>query len=364
MVTITIDMRMLNASGIGVYLRNLVPLVIAACPDQRFVLLGNATNLGALIADTTGHVDIIPCAAAIYSIAEQIQLAKRIPQETRLLWAPHYNIPVFYRGNLLVTVHDVLHLARPDLFPGWRRRFYAQFMFRRVALQASGVLCDSVFTQDELRRYVRPRLENITVVPLGVSRAWFKPAAPESPPHPHPYLLFVGNIKPHKNLLGLLRAFSLIQDRIPHDLIIIGRSAGFKTGDEAALNLAQGMSQRVRLLGDIDDVLLRQYMAHAQMLVLPSLYEGFGLPALEAMASACPVLAANIPALVEVCADAALYCNPLVPNDIAEQILKLINDGALREMLIDKGTLKAQAYSWQKSAQQTVNVIKRMVDCG
>lgn len=361
MVTITIDMRMLNASGIGVYLRNLVPLVIAACPEQRFVLLGNATNLGALIADTTGHVDIIPCAAAIYSIAEQIQLAKKIPQETRLLWVPHYNIPVFYRGNLLVTVHDVLHLARPDLFPGWRQRTYAQFMFRRVALQASAILCDSIFTQDELRRYVSPHLENITVVPLGVSRAWFKPTVPDSPPHPRPYLFFVGNIKPHKNLLGLLRAFSRIQDRIPHDLVIAGRSAGFKTGDEAALDLARGMSQRVHLLGDIEDALLQRYMAHAQMLVLPSLYEGFGLPALEAMASACPVLAADIPALVEVCADAALYCDPLVPNHIGEQILKLINDRALSETLIDKGMLRAQAYSWQKSAHQTINLIKRMV---
>lgn len=361
MVTITIDMRMLNASGIGVYLRNLIPLVIAACPEQRFVLLGNASNLSTLIANTAGHVDIIPCTAAIYSITEQIQLAKRIPQDTSLLWAPHYNIPVFYRGNLLVTVHDVLHLARPDLFPGWRRRFYAQLMFRRVALQASEILCDSIFTQDELRRYVSPHLKNITVVPLGVSPAWFKPVTPESPPHPRPYLFFVGNIKPHKNLLGLLRAFSLIQDRIPHDLVIVGRSAGFKTSDEAALKLAKGMSRRVHLLGDIEDALVQRYMAHAQMLVLPSLYEGFGLPALEAMASACPVLAANIPALVEVCADAALYCDPLMPNDIAEQILKLISDSALSESLIKKGALRAQAYSWQKSAQQTTALIKRMI---
>ncbi len=351
---------MINSSGIGVYLKNLIPLLVDKRAAYRFNLLGNSPYLASLPWTQTKQVNIIHCDVPIYSITEQWWVPKKIPRASALFWSPHYNIPLNYKGALLVTVHDVLHLARPEFVGGWQRRLYAKFMFATLAERASAVLCDSDFTRRELARLTERPIDNITIAHLGVEAAWFKAAQRGPKPHPKPYLIFVGNVKPHKNLINLLRAFELILDRIPHDLVIVGKESGFRTGDVAVVEKARAMGKRVMLTGEVDDAVLQQYVAHAEMLVLPSLYEGFGLPALEAMACGCPVLASDIPVLREVCGEAVLYCDPLAPHDIAEKIATLIENTTLRAALIAQGDTRVRRFSWEKCAEQTLQVIDRL----
>lgn len=352
---------MLNSSGIGTYVASLIPLVIEQCPEARFQLLGRKSDLAKLGVAASERVQVIACSSPVYSVREQVELSLRTPRDIALFWAPHYNIPLWHCGKLMVTVHDVCHLALPHLFGGWLRQVYARLMFSEVRRKAHRIICDSQFTKRELMRLADVPEDHIRVVYCGVEEQWFG-LAPGQPVHYKPYVLYVGNVKPHKNVGALLDAFLSIRDRIPHDLVIVGQKTGLRTGDPALLNRAADGAGRVAFTGRITDDVLMQYVIQAEALVLPSLYEGFGLPPLEAMACGCPTLVSNIDTLREVCGDATIYFNPHNPKDLAEKMLMVVTSSGLREKLRSHGKRRARLYSWQRAAAQTAGMIRELLE--
>ncbi len=357
---ITIDVRWLNVSGMGTYLKNLIPGIIAAFPEQKFTLLGNIEQIDSLGLPCGGKVNFVGAKSKMYSLAEQIEIPKLIPKETSLYFAPHYNIPLLYRGKMLVMVHDLFHLAMPELVGGFHKTLYARFMFNAVRRKADAILTNSYFSKDELIRFTGEGRQPIYPIHLGVDKSWFdvKPAAN---PHGRPYLLYVGNVKPHKNLSGLIEAFGLLVDEIEHDLVLVGKKEGFITGDTNSIHEAERLGGRVRFTGRVNDDELKQYMMHADALVFPSLYEGFGLPPLEAMAAGCPVILSDAASLPEICGDAALYFNPHKPRDLADKILQLLRDATLRAELRAKGLERAQGFAWSKCIDETCEVIRGLL---
>lgn len=357
---LSIDLRMIESSGIGTYISNLLPLIIDKSPHFFFNLLGDRETIGGRAWSRRPNVTIIDCRSPIYSLAEQAELVKKIPRDTDLFWSPHFNIPLFYPGKLLVTVHDVFHLAMKRLAGGPHKRLYARAMFKAVGYKAQTVLCVSRFTQSELIKYTEIDPGIIKPIHLGVSSDWFTIPKDEAP-HQRPYLLYVGNVKPHKNLVRLLQAFKTLADKIPHDLIIVGKKEGFITGDKTVVRAADEFAGRVVFTGHVSEERLKRYYAFADALILPSLYEGFGLPVLEAMASGCPVIASNVASLPEVCGDAALYCDPYNPTDIASKITMLLEERGLAEGLREKGLVQARQYSWDRCAAETVEILEKIV---
>lgn len=357
---ITIDARWINTSGMGTYLRNLLPGVIAALPDQKFCLLGDVKSLSTLEWSSSINVSLIEANSVMYSLTEQLELIKKIPKETQLFWATHYNIPIFYRGDMLVTVYDLFHLAMPKLVGGWHKRFYAKLMFNMVRWRALAVLTISHFSKKEFCRFTGPTQQSIYPIHLGVAKAWFhiKPSARR---YSKKYILFVGNVKPHKNLSALVSAFNLICKHIPHDLVIVGKREGFITGDAVVADLATSLGSRVHFTGYVDDAALHQYFAHAEAMVFPSLYEGFGLPPLEAMAAGCPVLVSNAGPMLEVCGDAALYCDPRNVDDMAQKLFTILNDEPLRMTLRQRGLERASTFTWERCIVQTCDVIRGLL---
>jgi glycosyltransferase involved in cell wall biosynthesis len=353
---ITIDVRWLNASGIGTYLRNIIPGILTAFPEQSFVLIGDKHEIGSIRIPSNAKVDVIAAYSKMYSLAEQFEIPKKISKNTRLYFAPHYNIPLLYRGKMLVTVHDVFHLAMPSLVGGFHKRLYARYMFEAVRRRADAILTVSHFTNNELIRFTGDGHQPIFPIHLGVDKSWFN-VQPAGNPHGKPYLLFVGNIKPHKNLGALIRAFGLLTEEIQHDLVLVGKKDGFITGDNSSTLEAGKLRGRVHFTGRVEDAVLKQYMAQADALVFPSLYEGFGLPPLEAMAAGCPVISSNAASLPEICGDAALYFDPDSPVDIATKIKLLIGDEVLRNELRAKGAAHARQFSWASCIKQTCRVI-------
>jgi len=356
MPRIAVDARMIDHSGIGTYLRALLPRLVAGNPDLDFALLGDVRVLAAEAWTAAPNCAIVPCDAPIYSIREQL----RVPLaagDVDLFWAPHYTIPIGYRGRLLVTVHDLCHLALPHLFGGAHRRLYARMMFAAVRHRATAVITVSEFTRREFEDRVGAPRQPVTVIPNGVDTAWFDVAAGERP-EPGPYIVAVGNVKPHKNLGALVRAFARLVDHIPHRLIIVGRDEGFRTGDGETPRLAAALGDRVRFTGHVPLDELRRMVAHAELLVLPSLYEGFGLPALEAMACGCPVAVSNAASLPEVCGDAAAYFDPTRPDEIAAVIVSLLVDPGRRAELRRRGVERARRFTWEAAAQRTAEVIR------
>ena len=248
----------------------------------------------------------------------------------------------------------------PAYVPGLHKRMYAAVMFRALKQKAGLIICDSFFTADELIRLTGITRERLRVVHCGVDSSWF--TLPKSQrPHDAPYILFVGNVKPHKNLVRLVEAFGLLIDQIPHDLVIVGKRDGFLTPDTIVEQKAARLGTRVHFAGYVKDDLLQQYLSNAELLVLPSVYEGFGLPPLEAMALGCPVLVADIPPLREVCGDAALYCDPYSATGIASRILDLINSPDLQSELRERGALRAGQFTWEKCATQTSEAIEQLL---
>lgn len=356
MKILTVDLRMIHASGIGTYIKNIVPQIIAYYPDYKFNFIGNINEMSEFSWAHGANITLIECLAPIYSIIEQIELAKKIPSNTSLFWSPHYNYPLLYGGKLLVTVHDIIHLAMPQYFPGIVKRVYAKVMFTTLKYKAHGIVAVSKFTCNELQRLVGVTEKKIVPVYNGIDASWFN-ITPHSNPHSKPFIFFVGNVKPHKNLVNLVKAFELLINKIPHDLIIIGKKDGFITGDNEVTSMVNLLAERIKFTGFISDEALRQYFVHADALVFPSLYEGFGFPPLEAMACKCPVLISNIPCLTEVCGNAALQCNPYSPKDIANKIEQIINDTMLREELRHKGVERAKQFTWDICAENTAKVI-------
>jgi len=351
---------MLHSSGIGTYLSNLVPLVIAANPEIKFNLMGKIKELNDHEWTQSKNILIIDCQVPILSIAEQYILPRQIPKSTSLFWSPHYNLPLFYRGKLIVTVHDTFHLSIPKLAGGIHKRLYAKIMLNAARIKADAILTVSNFTKRELTRLTGCKNEVIFPIHLGVADSWYLKRQNASP-HNRPYFLYVGNVKPHKNLGNLIDAFSLLLDKIPHDLIIIGKKEGFITGDNSVISKATNMKGRVLFTGYVTESLLHQYVSHADIFLFPSFYEGFGLPPLEAMAAGCPVIVSKAASLPEVCGDAALFCNPYDSNDIAEKIEFLMNDSNLKERLRKTGIEHAKLFTWDKCAKETLTVIREVL---
>lgn len=338
-----------------------MPRIIKALPETRFALLGNATELVSLTSLNQPNVTIINYQEDIYSIQEQLTLVQKIPRESSLLWSPHYNIPIFYGGKLLVTVHDAFHLAMPQYVGGLHKRVYANVLFTAVRKKASAILTDSEFSKGELVRLTGQGKQRIHAIHIGVDSSWFNVKRGDQP-FPEPFLLYVGNIKPHKNLSGLLAAFAMIRHQLPHHLVIVGKREGFLTGDSEVAAKAQELNNRVHFTGHVEDKMLRQYFAYAEALILPSFYEGFGLPPLEAMACGCPVVVSNVASLPEVCSDAALYCDPYDPKDIACKVQRLMTEPVLQEELRQKGFERAKLFTWDRCAHETLAVIQQVLN--
>jgi glycosyltransferase involved in cell wall biosynthesis len=355
--SIAIDVRMADAPGIGTYLRNLVPRVIAARPWWRFVLFGTTATIERAGWAALENVSVRQLSAPIYSVREQLALRALRGERVDVFWSPHYNIPLRGRAPLVVTVHDLIHLARPEYTQNVAKRAYAGLMFETIRRRASAILTVSEFTKGEFLRLVGSPSAPITVAYNGVDECWFRQSESRSPRPAEPYIVCVASLKPHKNLVTLIQAFATLRDRIPHNLLIVGRTDGLRTADSAVLGHAGAYGDRVRLIGEVNDATLRSLIAGAAALVHPSLYEGFGLAPLEAMAAGCPCLVSRTTAMPEVCGDAALYCNPLDPTDIASRLCQLVTDQPLRTDLSARGRSRAATFQWSRTAERTLGAL-------
>ena len=358
MTRLTVDLRMYRHSGIGRYLRNLVPPLLPLLHCDSVRVLGTRELFSE--EPWLTQVELFETAVAIYSPAEQALPFTAAFRDTDLLWVPHYNAPLAYRGRLALTIHDIAPIALPETFSSALKRRFARLLIQRGVAHASAILTDSDFTAQEMIQRLGVPAGKITVAHLGLEDSWPADARAHREKDCVPYLLYVGNVKPNKNLSTLLKAFTQVQDRIPHRLLLAGRIRGFGTGDEAVIRAAESFGDRVRFTGEISDSVLISLYRGATALVLPSLYEGFGLPLLEAMQLGCPVLASTAGSLPEIGGDAALYFDPRDPASLAARLLE-IQDGTVIETLREAGYARITQFSYAKCAARTAEVLNRLL---
>lgn len=354
MYSLGIDARMVNSSGIGRYLRG----ILSQIDFHNYILF---LNKEVKYSDFLSKSDIeqysVEIKSGIYSIQEQFEIAYKIPKQTNVFWSPHYNIPALWGGHIISTVHDVAHLALTDIFGSMTKQAYAKLMFQMVAKRTSKIICVSEFTKKELQKHTGVNEDKIEVIYNGLDPIWEK-VKKEIMPNDKPYLLYVGNIKPHKNLKTLIKAYSKINDKIPHDLVLVGEREGFITGDDEVAQLVHKSEGRIKFTGFVDEDTLKQYYAHAETFIFPSFYEGFGYPPLEAMACGAPVIASNAASIPEVCGDAAEYFNPSSIDELISQMEKVLFAEELKKEMIAKGRLQVKKFSLAETAKKTQNLLK------
>ena len=321
-----------------------------------------------------------------YGFKEQILMPFYIYKENLdLMHFPHFNVPILTPVKFVVTIHDLILTHFPTIrattlspFKYKLKNFFYQLIISNAVLRSKKIITVSNFTKNDLIKQFKVKSEKIVVTYEGVANlakgrdslfiAKLNSQETLEKYHiPQNFLLYVGNAYPHKNLHFLLDVFSILhKKRSDLCLVLVGKNDYFysKIREYAQrLNLWQpnNLNNSVIFPGYVPDAQLEIMYQEARLYIFPSLYEGFGLPPLEAMARSCPVLSSDRSSLPEVLGEAALYFNPENIDDVLMKINLLLSDDVLRQDLIDQGIKQAKKYNWWECANETLAVYKKVL---
>ena len=275
----------------------------------------------------------------------------------------------FLRVPYIITVHDLIRYFNLKGFatfihrPNLRDRFYLNLDYKSVK-KATRIIAVSETTKNDLMHYLGIPDERISVIYVGVDHRLFRPV-------PHriydtPYILFVGSEHPRKNFAGLLEAFSRLKGEPRFKelkLVKVGKAGGQEAdfrGQTMEVVSALGLVGEVIFTDFVPEADLPVYYSGAEVFVLPSLYEGFGFPPLEAMACGCPVVTSNTSSLPEVVGEAGIMVNPYDTDSLAEAMRQVLTNSILREDMVRKGLEQAKKFSWEKAARRTLKVYNQV----
>jgi glycosyltransferase involved in cell wall biosynthesis len=363
-VRIGIDARKLHDFGIGTYIRNLLRQLARLDRENEFVLLCRPEDCRGLA--TLGE-NFRPVAetAGTYTIAEQLRVPLALRREgVGLFHAPHYVLPPLVRCPSVVTIHDCIHLMFPQYLPNRLAHTYARASIALAVRRAARVLTVSESSKRDILHFVDVPPDRIEVIYNAFDER-FSVEPPEEDVvrvrdryqlHDE-FVLYAGNVKPHKNLQRLIEAFDLVRKRdLEHvKLVLIGDEISRYSALRRAVHRHR-LHKHVRFLGYLPSETLAVMYRLAGVFVFPSLYEGFGLPPLEAMASGTPVVTSNVSSLPEVAGDAAVLVDPYDPGAIADGIYRVLTDERLRRDLRLRGIERARRFSWQQSVRRVHDI--------
>ncbi len=353
---VAIDARMIESSGIGTYIRMLLQ------GNVYDYAIGNPD----LIHKYHQTIPVIAFDAKIYGLKEQFSFPVNELKKAgvTLVHFPHYNVPMFFSLPYVVTIHDLIHIVFPEFMKNRLAAQYARILMKHAANHAQRILTDSNFTRQDLVHYLNVRQEKIHVIPLATDSSFgVRKHIDEteirrklSIPEKKKILLYVGNIRPHKNIPLLLSAYSKSSYKDETVVVLAGRSTIDETIQTLEASLA--IQNNVVHTGLISEQDLIDLYNIAYGFVFPSLYEGYGLPPLEAMACGTPVICSNSSSLPEVVGDAALLFDPHNESQLVSCIDRLIADQTLRAELIQKGYGQASRFSTETFIQSTQILLK------
>jgi glycosyltransferase involved in cell wall biosynthesis len=362
-------------TGTGRYIRNLGRELVAVAGATEFVQLLSRDNEAAYRIEAPNFSQLtLPISQRPRwrrVLEEQTLLAARVFDRRRadtVLWSPN-DVPLMaWPGRQVVTMHDVRRLVLPEEFPLVERVYY-QAMMRWSAAFATRLLTVSEASRRDIHERFRVPLDRIDVAPNAVDPefapvedAGLRRAALARHGVEQPYLLFAGHQLRVKSPHQVAAAFALLQRDFPQlRLVLVGKEGNATPLLREVIERA-GLAARVSMLGWIPDVDLRSLMASAEAFVFPSLYEGFGIPLLEAMGCGAPVITARNSCLPEVCGDAALYVDAVTPEALRRAIAKLLTDAPLRRTLVERGHENVRRYSWRRSAEQVHDTLLRAAE--
>ncbi len=365
--------------GLGRYTQEVVDNVLKIDRENEFIIFLSKDNFDEFHTDHPRHKKVL-ADVRWYSLAEQLKMPFIIKREKiDLMHFPHFNVPIFCPTKFVVTIHDLILTRFPTMRATtlgpilyWIKNMGYRIGIRLAVWRAKKIIAISQYTKNDIIDQFNVRASKIEVTYEGVANlsgghdTLF--AAKLNPDEIlsdycilEPYLLYVGNAYPHKNLEFLIRVFNKLHRKRPElKLVLVGKEDYFYA--RLKKFAAENHSEAVIFPGYVPDRELEVLFKHAAAYVFPSRYEGFGLPPLEAMSRGCPVISSSATCLPEVLGDAALYINPVNEIEFEGTIDFLLDNETLRQQLIQKGFERVKHYDWWECARLTTKIYERVLE--
>lgn len=370
--TIGIDARKIQDFGIGTYIRQLIFALAEIDRENNYVVFYRTASAGAALADLPENFRAVAERSPVYSVREMIALSWRLFRlKLDLYHATHYVLPAIVPCRVVVTIHDIIHLLYPEFLPSRLAFLYAQRMIRRSLTRGDRIISVSQNTKADLMEHFDVDGTKIEVVYNGVDEAFRHRLLDDDVARvlqnleiTRPYVLFVGNpAKKHKNLDNVVKAYARARQLTDFSgpLVCVGdrTGAGFKIRQRAA---QLGIGDQVLLLGHVAQEALPAIYQGANLFLYPTLYEGFGLPVVEAMASGVPVITSNTSSLKEIAEGYAHLVDPLNLEAMAKAIAQCMADDNHRKALAKLGLRRAQDFRWSRTAERTLAIYTEAIE--
>lgn len=279
-----------------------------------------------------------------------------------LYWEPNFIPYSNIESNKVITsIHDFSFILYEDFHPRERIEYFEKNFFKNIK-SSNAIICFSEFTKREILERLHFGEEKVFVIYHGIDHKLFKVNTQKNAniQLPEKFILCVGSVEPRKNLIGLLKAYEILNDELKKNYHLV--LAGFKGWNNTEImSIIEQNKEYIHYLGYLSDDELVEVYNRSSLFVYPSFYEGFGLPPLEAMACGTPVITSNVSSMPEVCGDAALYCDPYNIDDIKEKIETLLENEALRAELRQKGLERAKLFTWKKAAAAHMRIFEEVL---
>jgi len=365
--------------GVGTYIRNVVRTLSRLDHENKYLLIGSPAKVEE-IGPLPANFHTVPLLAPERSFQGYREFRTAIQRlRCDLVHIPNlFSIPRGLPCPYVMTVHDMLeHMTRSHEQTGFWRSFHFQ-LTRRVLRGAARIFAVSNFTRTEIEKLFEIPPDQIEVVYNAIDERFLRGHASAADREliakryqvTYPFLLYAGRVSPHKNVVRMIEAFSALKTELEKDeaypnlkLIIIGDDLSGNP-DLRRTVVRSGVQNDVRFLGFVPIEVLRIFYDEAKVFVFPSLYEGFGLPPLEAMAHGTPVVTSNVSSLPEVVVGAAVLVNPENVFEIMRALHRVLTDRALRDRMKGRGYEQATKFSWESSVRRIIEVYREVVDGG
>jgi glycosyltransferase involved in cell wall biosynthesis len=375
-VKIAIDIRRMTEFGVGTYIRNVVRTLGRLDCENEFLLVGSPAKveeIGALPPNFRS----VPLLASDRSVAGYREFRTALQGlHCDLVHIPNlFSVPRMLPCPYVMTVHDMLeHMSRAREQSGFWRSFHFQ-MTKRVLAGAARIFAVSNFTRNEIEKLFESPSNHVEVVYNAIDERFLHGHASAADREliaqryqvTYPFLLYAGRISAHKNVVRMIEAFSALKTELEKDqaypdlkLIIIGDDLSGNP-DLRRTVVRSGVQHDVRFLGFVPIEVLRIFYDEAKIFVFPSLYEGFGLPPLEAMVHGTPVVTSNVTSLPEVVGNAAVLVNPENIFEIMRALHRVLMDKPLRDRMKQRGYEQAAKFSWEKSVRRMLEAYGQIV---
>lgn len=355
-------------AGIGNYLSNLINKLSIVDKKNKYIIFASSENK---IFYKTQNKNFFIIDIGFWGrnnllriFWEQLILpVKLLEHKADILFSPGFVCPLIKAVKYITVIHDMTFFSHPQVHTFFKK-LYFPFMIKRSVKRSEKIIAISYNTKKEIIKYIKIPPEKIVVTHLSANKFSKsniideKKFLLEKYKIKSDFLLFVGMIEPRKNLDLIIEAFKKFSDKTIK-LVIVGKK-GWMVDDLFEKIKLKNLDEQIIFTGFVPDNELEIFYKTAKVFLYPSLYEGFGIPVLEAMTTGCPVITSNISSLPEVAGDAAILIDPENSEELSDAVNKLINDVKIREELVKKGFENTKKFSWKKTAKQTLLVFEEV----